>query len=106
LTRPHRAFLAVLLSLLLVAMQSEGLRHALAHQAAALTTPDGQSLVVPTDAPCLECRLLVGGANAITGGPPSLLLLSSLPVLVVLLPRFTPQSAPSYYRSRAPPSLL
>jgi hypothetical protein len=104
--RPYRAVLAVLLALLLVGMQVEGLRHALKHDAAALTAPDQQSLQLPNGDPCVECRLIAGGLNAIAGSLHALPAVSMVPLLVTLLPRSTPQSAPSYYQSRAPPSLL
>ena len=104
-TRPCRAFLAALFSLLLLGMQSEGLRHSLVHRAAALTAPDGQSLQLPNDAPCVECRLIAGGINVIAGAMQAMHAVSILPLRLTSLPRSTPQSAPSYDRSRAPPPL-
>ena len=104
MTRRYRAFAVVLLSLLLLGMQSEGLRHALAHRAAALTAPDTPYLQSQNDLPCAECALLASGANALAGALPTLPAVSILRVLVFVPRQSTPQAKPAYYRSRAPPA--
>lgn len=106
MTRRYRALAVVLLSLLLVGMQSEGLRHALSHRVAALTAPDALYLQSQNDVPCVECALLASGANALAGAPPVLSPVASVPLLVFALPPSSPHFKPAYYQSRAPPSLL
>ena len=106
MSRSLRSFAVVLLSLLLLGMQSEGLRHALAHSGAALTSANEPSLHTSNDAPCVECRLLAGSANAIVGAAPlaTIAFVAAIPLAWVLLSR--PQAAPAFYQSRAPPSPL
>jgi hypothetical protein len=106
MTRSHRALLAGLLSLLLVGMQQEGLRHALTHWTSALSSGQKQSLQAPVDAPCDECTLLAAGANGVASGSHLLPVAAIVPVLVSWALRSSPASPPSYYQSRAPPSLL
>ena len=106
MSRSLRSFAVVLLSLLLLGMQSEGLRHALAHRGAALTAPNEQSLQSPNDVPCVECSLLAGSANVIAGAAPlsTIVFVAAVPLAWFALS--TPQAAPSFYRSRAPPAFL
>jgi hypothetical protein len=105
-TRSHRALLAALLSLLLLCMQQEGLRHALTHWTSALSSDQKQSLKAPVDAPCDECTLLAAGANGVASGLQLLPVAAITLVLVFWALRSSPLSPPSYYQSRAPPSLL
>jgi hypothetical protein len=102
MTRLWRAAFALLLALLLVGMQQEAFRHALSHLKPA------QALHVSTtvvDAPCVECALVAGGSAALSGNP------AVLPTTAAILDTTSSAavarspSRPSYYRSRAPPSL-
>lgn len=104
--RSHRALLAALLSLLLLGMQQEGLRHALTHWTSALSAGQKQSLQAPVDTPCVECALLAAGANGVAISPHLLPFASITLVRVTWALRSSPLSPPSYYQSRAPPSLL
>jgi hypothetical protein len=101
--RRYRLFLAVLLSLLVVAMQQEALRHALSHVAG---PTDYAQLVKPApDAPCAECAWLAAGAAALIGDPPATPAASDAFDLPAPTPVAPPLAAPSFYHSRAPPSL-
>jgi hypothetical protein len=101
--RRWRAALAVLLALLLVGMQQEALRHALSHFTPA--PAHAQLTAAPSDAPCAACALLAGGAAAINA--PSTALAASAAAYVPDSPAEVAPALPppSFYRSRAPPSL-
>jgi len=103
-TRPTRALVAAFFALMLVGMQGEGLRHSIAHHAAALLAPHEQSLQLPNDAPCVECKLLAG-ATAMAAVSVATVPVVAAPWLPSLFSLITaPASAPVHYRSRAPPS--
>jgi hypothetical protein len=102
MARPLRTAFALLLALLLVGMQHEALRHALAHFKPAQALHASTAVA---DAPCGECALLAGGSAALSGAraiPPAKARVDGTPRLVAVAP--TP-SPPSPYRSRAPPAL-
>jgi hypothetical protein len=105
-TRTHRALLAALLSLLLLGMQQEGLRHALTHWTSALADAQKQSLRPSVEILCDECTLLAAGANGVVASPRLLPGAAIAPALVLWASRSSPSSPPSYYQNRAPPSLL
>jgi hypothetical protein len=103
----QRTFLTVLFSLLLFGMQLEGQRHEVQHLGDRLHRSHEQGLQKSaSNLPCLECALLAGGSHAVAGSVPS------LPVAMVDSDRIgirisSPAiAAPSYYLSRAPPTLL
>lgn len=105
-TNRFRACLAAFLSLLLLGMQSEGLRHSLAHEAAAAMAPTEQSLQLPDDAPCVECQL-IAGSNDVVGGWISIHPSASVvPLRIVSLPQSALPSPPSFYQGRAPPDFV
>ena len=103
LSRRWRTALVVLLALLLTGMQQEALRHALSHFNPA--PAQAQLSTVPSDAPCAACALFAGGSAALVSFAP----FPSASVADYV--RHSPAdvapavAAPSYYRSRAPPSL-
>ncbi len=95
----------LLLAFLLLSMQREMVDHALQHDRARLA--DSQpALHAPADGPCVVCALFAGGTHAVTSQAPA------VEVLGVALPsgswlgRSATPRAPSFYSSRAPPSLL
>ena len=103
-TRPTRALVAAFFALMLVGMQGEGLRHSIAHHAAALLAPHEQSLQLPNDAPCVECQLLAG-ATAMSAVSIQAMPIVAAPWLASVFSLVTaPTSAPVHYQSRAPPS--
>ena len=100
--RRWRTAVALLLSLLLVAMQTEAHRHALSHFAAS-AAPQQVVWQASADTTCVECTLLAAGSAALvdqapdTGGSP----ISDLqPDATFVAPAPAP---PHFYRSRAPP---
>jgi hypothetical protein len=106
MARPHRLLFTLVLSLLLVGSQLASGLHALQHVREALKQSPDHSLSVPGDEVCAMCALFAGSASAVTGeigcGYDALAADET--------PRFASvwiaQAAPSYYQSRAPPSLL
>jgi len=104
-TRLDRLTATLVLSLLLVGMQLGGELHALTHFGEALKQTTDHSLVAPSDEPCPICTLFAGGANAAAGDVD----VGALAGVVEANPFSAPASiatpAPSYYSSRAPPSL-
>ena len=64
--RSRSTFLTCLLSMFLLLMQSETLRHALELVGAQLQRSDHAVVERPVGDTCLECGLLAGGANAVT----------------------------------------
>jgi hypothetical protein len=99
----QRRFLTCLLSVLLLLMQHEALRHALDHIGAQLQRIEHSVLERPTGSTCTECELIAAGAGSIPATSPA-----SVAVAPVWVPVTTPVEAfaavaPSYYQSRAPP---
>jgi hypothetical protein len=94
------------LSLLLVWTQLASGLHALEHIKEALNQTQDHSLNVPGDEVCAMCALFAGGASAVAGDIDR--------GYEAFATNETPRSAsasiaaaaPSYYCSRAPPSLL
>jgi hypothetical protein len=103
----HRQLVALLFALLLLGMQQQLQVHALQHLGSLLQGRHDTGLQAPiADAPCLECSLLASGASGLANGS------AAAPAHVVIGDRyhlaiaFRHLAAPSYYSSRAPPSLL
>ena len=102
----HR-LLTLLFAFLLLGMQQEAQRHALAHLSGQLQRPLEQSLQIPTaDTACAECALLAGGAGVAPAGSATY----AAPIAGSSPSRLPVQSwtvaAPSYYSSRGPPAAL
>jgi len=106
MARPHRLLFTLVLSLLLVGTQLASGLHALEHIKEALNQTQDHSLNVPGDVVCAMCALFAGSTSAVAGdidrGYEALATYET--------PRSTSAwiapAAPSYYRSRAPPSFL
>jgi hypothetical protein len=99
--------LALLFSFLLLGMHQGAQLHALAHLGSGLDRPHEQALQPPPDdTPCATCALLAGGSNAIAAAETG----AEDFATIFAAPRAaTPSraaSAPTYYLSRAPPTLL
>jgi hypothetical protein len=97
-----RRLVALLLYVLLLAMQHEGYRHGLEHLRAQLIQAHEHALQLP-DAPCVECALLAGGTHAAAAAPPPLhvdhAIADAAPAAVTTVALETPR----YYAARAPP---
>jgi hypothetical protein len=92
-----------LLSLLLLGMQVEGLRHALSHWGGGL--PKQAVLSAGSDVPCAQCALLAAGSAAVTTDTPvvaAVAFTDRATAPVHASPALVP---PSFYLSRAPPPL-
>ena len=102
----HRRALTCLLSLFLLLMQHESLRHALDHAGAQLQRIEHSVLERATGDTCVECELLASGAASSPAAalPPR----AADPVYVPISAPATPPAvaAFSFYRSRAPPPVL
>jgi len=96
----------LVLSLLLVGMQLASGLHALEHIREALNQTRDHSLSAPNDEVCAMCALFAGSASAVTGNiDHGYDVLASDEASQSSPTSFAP-AAPSYYQSRAPPSLL
>jgi len=102
----HRVILIALLSLLLLFLQQESVRHQLDHLGAQLERAKHSALERPTGDACLECELLAGGTSLLSPSLPATFADSPHWIAIVVPPAHATISAPSFYRSRAPPSLL
>jgi hypothetical protein len=103
--RPHRTLLTLLLSLLMLGMQLQAQVHALEHVGEMLRHSADHS-VVPIADTCATCALFAGGANAIgCNAPQSQFAFAAAETPLCSFASFA-SAAPSYYLSRAPPSLL
>ena len=102
----RRALLTLLLSLLLLGMQLQAQVHAIDHVGEMLRHSADHSLVVSVSDACAMCALFAGGASAIACSTSD----AQVPVASAERSRCVPSSLapvpPSYYFSRAPPSLL
>ena len=101
--RRSRTFLAVLLALLLAAMQHETLRHALSHLRPAVAQE--QIGKAPADAPCAECALLAAGSSAPSRVATFRAIVAGSYVAPLHAFVSPAPATPAFYRSRAPPSL-
>ena len=102
----RRPLVALVLALLLVGMQYGAQLHALEHVGNALKHTPDHSFTTPGNELCVMCALFAGGASALSGkhdaGLATLDARENTPRQYASLPAATP----SYYSSRAPPSLL
>ena len=104
--RSRHPLVALVFSVLLLAMQYGAQLHALEHIGDALRQAPEHSLTAPRDDVCPLCALFASGANALPGD------VACVPAAPDACATALPPSsslaaaAPSYYSSRAPPSLL
>jgi hypothetical protein len=102
----HRVVLTALLSLLLLFLQQENVRHALNHVGAQIGRSKHSALELPTGDVCLECELLAAGTSAAPASPPPAFDdVATWIDIVVPAPNVT-FGASSSYQSRAPPPHL
>jgi hypothetical protein len=102
-SRRRRATIVALLSLLLLGMQAEGLRHALSHWSGGM--PKQAVLSAGSDAPCAQCALLAAGSAAVATDPPIVAAVATVDRTGATLPASPALAAPGFYLSRAPPLL-
>jgi len=102
----HRVVLTALLSLFLLFLQQESVRHALDHIGARIERSKHSALELPTGDVCLECELLAAGTSATPPAPLAVVGHVAAWVDIVIPPANTATRAPSFYQSRAPPYLL
>jgi len=102
----QRRVLTCLLSVFLLLMQHETLRHALDHLGAQLERIDHSMLEQPTGDTCAECGLLAAGAGSIPSAFPHVVADADPWIAIGVAFATVAAAAPSYYRSRAPPFVL
>jgi hypothetical protein len=102
----HRVVLTALLSLLLLFLQQENVRHALDHIGAQIERSKHSALELPTGDVCLECELLAAGTSATPSSPPPVFADVATWVAIVVPAPHATFGAPSSYQSRAPPRYL
>jgi len=102
-SRRRRAALIAILSLLLLGMQSEGLRHALSHWGGG--APKQAVLSAAGDTPCVKCALLAAGSAALTSDAPVIAAVAATGRATVPLHASPELVPPRFYFSRAPPPL-
>ena len=99
--------LALLFTFLLLGMQQEAQFHAITHLGGELQRPNEQGLQLPTgDTACAVCALFAGSSTAV----PTDVVDAHETAAGFATPQVSTTSpavsAPTYYLSRAPPSLL
>jgi len=102
----HRVVLTALLSLFLLFLQQESVRHALDHIGARIERSKHSALELPNGDVCLECELLAAGTSATPPAPLPVFGHVAAWVDIVIPPAHATTRAPSFYQSRAPPHLL
>jgi len=102
----HRVILMALLSLFLLFMQQESIRHQLDHLGAQIERAKHSALERPTGDACLECELLAGGTSLLPASLPVTFATSPQWIAVVIPAAHVTIRAPSFYQSRAPPRSL
>ena len=103
----RRAVLFAVLSLLLLSMQQQGHVHPIAHLGGYASHSQETGLSAPQlDVTCVECALLVSGANAVPGESASTMLAAAAEVRAHTAFRSRAADVPSWFQSRAPPFLL
>jgi hypothetical protein len=96
-----------LFAVLLLAMQHGVQLHALSHLGGLLDRPQEQGLQLPAnDTSCLICTLSAGGSNAIAAHGASAPTAATATAVIWATVTSPSLSAPAYYSSRAPPTLL
>ena len=96
----------LVLSLLLVGMQLASGLHALEHIREALNQTRDHSLSAPNDEVCAMCALFAGSASAVAGDIDRGCEVLATDEAPRSASAWIAAAAPSYYQSRAPPSLL
>ena len=102
----HRVILTALLSLFLLFMQQESIRHQLDHLGAQIERAKHSALERPTGDACLECELLAGGTSLLPASLPVTFAASPQWIAIVIPAAHVTIRAPSFYQSRAPPRSL
>jgi hypothetical protein len=104
--RLRHPLFALLLGLLVASTQLGGMLHALSHAGGALADSKHHSLSTANTDVCATCASYAGGANVLSGDASA----PSAPRpgndVSTVAPSTVAAAAPSYYRSRAPPTLL
>jgi hypothetical protein len=106
MARPHRLLFTLVLSVLLVGTQLASGLHALEHVREALKQTQDHSLRVPGDEVCAMCALFAAGASAVAGDIDHGYEALATDETRRSTSAWIAAAAPSYYNSRAPPSLL
>ena len=102
-----RLFVALLFALLLLGMQHQVQVHALQHFNGLFHAKHDLGLQAPVaDASCLECALLAAGTSGIVGDNAASVVVARAIERVRVSIETRRLVAPSYYSTRAPPSLL
>jgi hypothetical protein len=101
-SRRRRATLVALLSLLLLGMQVEGLRHALSHWGSGM--PKQAVLSAGSDTPCTQCALLAAGSAAVAMDLPGIAAVATADRATAPLHASPASVPPNFYFSRAPPA--
>jgi hypothetical protein len=104
--RPLAPLFALVLALLVTAMQLEGAMHSLAHLGEALGHTRDHSLVAADREACVECALLAASANALTSTHAAEPLALAPEQRQDLPPASFAPAFFSHYLSRAPPSFF
>jgi hypothetical protein len=103
----RRGILFAVLSLLLLAMQNEGLVHPFGHLDTRVARPHRTEAALPhVVAACAECALLAAGSDAVRGDVPALHFPAAVTQGALTAFRTRAADAPVYFASRAPPVLL
>jgi len=102
----HRVVLTALLSVFLLFLQQESVRHALDHLGAQIERSKHSALERPTGDVCLECELLAAGTAAAPASLPPTFADPPAWIDVVAPVLSAAIAAPSFYLSRAPPRIL
>lgn len=102
----HRIVLTALLSVFLLFLQQENVRHALDHIGAQIERSKHSALERPTGDVCLECELLAAGTAAAPTSASATLPDAPAWIDVLAPVARSAVAVASFYRSRAPPSIL
>ena len=102
----HRVVLTALLSLFLLFLQQESVRHALNHLGAQIERSKHSAIELPTGDVCLECELLAAGTSAAPPPSPTALIDATAWVEVVAPTARATVAAPVFYSTRGPPPIL
>lgn len=103
---PRHPLVGLVLALLLVGMQYGAQLHALEHVGNALKHTPDHSFTTPGNELCVMCALFAGGASALSSKPGAGFATPDARENIPPPYASLPAAAPSYYSSRAPPSLL
>lgn len=99
-----RRTFALVLYVLLLCIQQEGVRHGFEHLKPELAQAHERGFDAVL-APCDECALLAGAAHAIDGAAALAVVARPPQAPEVVIPTGTAASAPVHYSARAPPLL-